>query len=173
MAGYGNRTAPTYDDATDLAPEYTSTRLGLIDSHTAYHNPHEKHGSGTTSGAGFGMLFLSLPLPPLSLPFPSLSPFTYSLSLSLLYINLTTKATNAPPSPPRPHHPPPYPSPPHPPQPRTQTRGDWAAGRRLAQGTGIKRGRWVKAVRILCLGRRWRRWGVWWGVRGWLGWGGG
>lgn len=49
MAGYGNRTAPTYT-ATDLE----DTRLGLADSHTAYHNPHEKHGSGTTSGAGFG-----------------------------------------------------------------------------------------------------------------------
>ncbi|USP77662.1 uncharacterized protein yc1106_04936 [Curvularia clavata] len=53
MAGYGNRTAPDYSK-TDLEPEFTNTRLGLTDSHTAYHNPHEKHGSGTTSGAGFG-----------------------------------------------------------------------------------------------------------------------
>ncbi|EMD63628.1 hypothetical protein GGP41_005729 [Bipolaris sorokiniana] len=53
MAGYGNRTAPSYS-ASDLEPEHNNTRLGLIDSHTPYHNPHDKHGSGTTGGAGFG-----------------------------------------------------------------------------------------------------------------------
>jgi hypothetical protein len=53
MAGYGNRTAPDYI-AEDLQDQHTTTRLGLVDSNTAYHNPHEKHGSGTTSGAGFG-----------------------------------------------------------------------------------------------------------------------
>lgn len=53
MAGYGNRTAPDYV-AEDLQDQHTTTRLDLVDSNTAYHNPHEKHGSGTTGGAGFG-----------------------------------------------------------------------------------------------------------------------
>lgn len=53
MAGYGNRTAPDYA-AEDLQDQHTNTRLGLIDSNTAYHEPHEKHGSGITGGAGFG-----------------------------------------------------------------------------------------------------------------------
>lgn len=53
MAGYGNRTAPSYT-AADLESQHTSTRLNLVDSHTPYHNPHDKHGSGTTGGAGFG-----------------------------------------------------------------------------------------------------------------------
>jgi hypothetical protein len=53
MAGYGNRTAPDYV-AEDLEDQHTSTRLGLHESNTPYHNPHEKHGSGMTGGAGFG-----------------------------------------------------------------------------------------------------------------------
>ncbi|KAI4637750.1 hypothetical protein J4E83_000568 [Alternaria metachromatica] len=53
MAGYGNRTAPDYT-AEDLQDQHSTTRLGLVDSHTPYHNPHEKHGSGITGGAGFG-----------------------------------------------------------------------------------------------------------------------
>ena len=53
MAGYGNRTAPDYTPE-DLEAQHTTTRLGLVDSHTPYHNPHEKHGSGITGGAGFG-----------------------------------------------------------------------------------------------------------------------
>ncbi|KAF7441954.1 hypothetical protein TUN199_07068 [Pyrenophora tritici-repentis] len=53
MAGYGNRTA-TSTSPEDLSHQHTTTRLGLIDSNTAYHNPHEKHGSGITGGAGFG-----------------------------------------------------------------------------------------------------------------------
>ncbi|KAF1939669.1 hypothetical protein EJ02DRAFT_513710 [Clathrospora elynae] len=53
MAGYGNRTAPDYV-AEDMEDQHTSTRLGLHKSNTPYHNPHEKHGSGTTGGAGFG-----------------------------------------------------------------------------------------------------------------------
>ncbi|CAN9274822.1 unnamed protein product [Alternaria alternata] len=55
MAGYGNRTAPDYA-AEDLQDQHTNTRLGLIDSNTAYHEPHEKHGSGITGGAGFGIM---------------------------------------------------------------------------------------------------------------------
>ncbi|KAH9867944.1 hypothetical protein IAQ61_007249 [Plenodomus lingam] len=53
MAGYGNRTAADYvaDDYTD---QHSSTRLGLTLSDTPYSNAHEKHGSGTTGGAGFG-----------------------------------------------------------------------------------------------------------------------
>ncbi|KAL6702516.1 hypothetical protein ACN47E_001580 [Coniothyrium glycines] len=53
MAGYGNQTAPDYI-AEDLQDQHSSTRLGLTDSHAAYSNAHEKHGSGTTGGAGFG-----------------------------------------------------------------------------------------------------------------------
>jgi hypothetical protein len=53
MAGYGNRTASDYV-AEELQDQHATTRLGLVDSNTAYHNPHEKHGSGTTGGAGFG-----------------------------------------------------------------------------------------------------------------------
>lgn len=66
MAGYGNRTAAD-TTAQDLAEEHNATRLGLVDSKAAYLNPHEKHGSGTTGGAGFGIV------PPLLLspPFPS------------------------------------------------------------------------------------------------------
>jgi hypothetical protein len=59
MAGYGNRTAPDYA-AEDLQDQHTNTRLGLIDSNTAYHEPHEKHGSGITGGAGFGTYLLFL-----------------------------------------------------------------------------------------------------------------
>lgn len=54
MAGYGNRTAPDYV-AEDLEDQHTSTRFGLTDSHAAYSNAHDKHGSGATGGAGFGM----------------------------------------------------------------------------------------------------------------------
>jgi hypothetical protein len=57
MAGYGNRTASDYV-AEELQDQHATTRLGLVDSNTAYHNPHEKHGSGTTGGAGFGELHL-------------------------------------------------------------------------------------------------------------------
>ena len=60
MAGYGNRTAPDYT-AEDLQDQHSTTRLGLVDSHTPYHNPHEKHGSGITGGAGFGNPTLPLP----------------------------------------------------------------------------------------------------------------
>ena len=66
MAGYGNRTAPDFEE-TD---EHSSTRLGLHDSHHAYSNPHDKYGSGATGGAGFG----TLPL----LHFFSISPIFYS-----------------------------------------------------------------------------------------------
>ena len=59
MAGYGNRTAPDYA-AEDLQDQHTNTRLGLIDSNTAYHEPHEKHGSGITGGAGFGTYLIFL-----------------------------------------------------------------------------------------------------------------
>ncbi|KAI8942164.1 hypothetical protein NX059_000252 [Plenodomus lindquistii] len=60
MAGYGNRTAADYvaDDYTD---QHESTRLGLTSSNTPYANPHEKHGSGTTGGAGFGNKRSSFP----------------------------------------------------------------------------------------------------------------
>jgi len=61
MAGYGNRTAPDYT-AEDLQDQHSTTRLGLVDSHTPYHNPHEKHGSGITGGAGFGNSTLPFPL---------------------------------------------------------------------------------------------------------------
>ena len=61
MAGYGNRTAPDYA-AEDLQDQHTNTRLGLIDSNTAYHEPHEKHGSGITGGAGFGTYLIFLPI---------------------------------------------------------------------------------------------------------------
>lgn len=56
MAGYGNRTAPDYI-AEDMTDEHSNTRLGLVDSHGAYSNPHHKYGSGTTGGAGFGMYY--------------------------------------------------------------------------------------------------------------------
>lgn len=60
MAGYGNRTAADYvaDDYTD---QHSSTRLGLTLSDTPYSNAHEKHGSGTTGGAGFGNKRSSFP----------------------------------------------------------------------------------------------------------------
>ena len=66
MAGYGNRTAAN-TTPSDLSDQHNTTRLGLIDSNTAYHNPHEKHGSGITGGAGFGKYPSPLPFPS---PFP-------------------------------------------------------------------------------------------------------
>jgi hypothetical protein len=60
MAGYGNQTAPDYV-AEDMEDQHTSTRLGLHESNTPYHNPHDKHGSGMTGGAGFGTLVRQLP----------------------------------------------------------------------------------------------------------------
>jgi hypothetical protein len=78
MAGYGNRTAPDYT-AEDLQDQHSTTRLGLVDSSTAYHNPHEKHGSGITGGAGFG---ISLPLfYPFQHPTPN---FLFTLSPIIL-----------------------------------------------------------------------------------------
>jgi hypothetical protein len=62
MAGYGNRTAPDYV-AEDLEDQHTATRLGLHESNTPYHNPHEKHGSGMTGGAGFGTSSVLLAIP--------------------------------------------------------------------------------------------------------------
>jgi len=66
MAGYGNRTAAN-TTPSDLSHQHSTTRLGLIDSHTAYHNPDEKHGSGITGGAGFGKTSSFLPSAPYSL----------------------------------------------------------------------------------------------------------
>ncbi|KAF2852668.1 hypothetical protein T440DRAFT_466792 [Plenodomus tracheiphilus IPT5] len=60
MAGYGNRTASDYV-ANDYTDQHSSTRLGLTSSNTPYSNPHEKHGSGTTGGAGFGNKRSSFP----------------------------------------------------------------------------------------------------------------
>ncbi|KAF1828890.1 hypothetical protein BDW02DRAFT_603023 [Decorospora gaudefroyi] len=53
MAGYGNQTAPDYL-AENMTAQHTDTRLDLMHSNTPYHNPHDKHGSGTTGGAGYG-----------------------------------------------------------------------------------------------------------------------
>lgn len=61
MAGYGNQTAPDYV-ADDYEDQHTSTRLGLTESNAAYSNAHEKHGSGTTGGAGFGTSETSIPV---------------------------------------------------------------------------------------------------------------
>ncbi|KAH9866620.1 hypothetical protein J1614_008312 [Plenodomus biglobosus] len=60
MTGYGNRTAADYI-ADDYSDQHSSTRLGLTLSNTPYSNPHAKHGSGTTGGAGFGNKRSSFP----------------------------------------------------------------------------------------------------------------
>lgn len=60
MTGYGNRTAAEYI-ADDYSDQHSSTHLGLTLSNTPYSNPHAKHGSGTTGGAGFGNKRSSFP----------------------------------------------------------------------------------------------------------------
>ena len=135
MAGYGNRTAPDYA-AEDLQDQHTNTRLGLIDSNTAYHEPHEKHGSGITGGAGFGtyLIFLFICVPKKN-------------SHIYIYLSLKSQTTNDA------YHQQQETNAPHLPlQPtilnsasaptqirhRIQTPRPWAAALQVAQGMGIK-----------------------------------
>jgi len=132
MAGYGNRTAPDYT-AEDLQDQHSTTRLGLVDSHTPYHNPHEKHGSGITGGAGFGNS--TLPLPSSHRP-----PYANALPRTRLTFLTPTQETNAP-------RPLPTPTPLNfvlaatPTQRLIPMGQPWAADLQAAQGTAIRRGR--------------------------------
>lgn len=131
MAGYGNRTAPDYT-AEDLQDQHSTTRLGLVDSHTPYHNPHEKHGSGITGGAGFGNS--TLPFLLLIVPHANALPRTPLTSLT------PPQATNAPrrlltPTPLN------SVSAATPTQRLIPMGQPWAADLQAAQGMGIRRGR--------------------------------
>lgn len=52
-AGYGNRAAPS-PSPDDLAQQHSETRFDRADAHP-YIDGHDKYGSATLAGPGFGM----------------------------------------------------------------------------------------------------------------------
>ncbi|KAK1919354.1 hypothetical protein P3342_009078 [Pyrenophora teres f. teres] len=88
MTGYGNRTAPP--PSTALSHQHRTTRLGLTDSNTAYHNPDARHGSGTTSGPGYGnKRSTTTPTPPAHSPSTGTTTGTSTSTSTAPYTNAT------------------------------------------------------------------------------------